>query len=105
VPLPTGGAAVYTDWLVDGEVTGWRAGAYAADLPELGQAMAGDPQVTACVVARVWNWGLGRGDIVDTLSVVPSAIIDQQVADFQANGYNMKELMYDVYTSDDFVTY
>ena len=105
VPLPTGEPAEYTDWLITGEGTGWRAGIYAADLPALGQAMANDPEVLECMVARVWNWGFGHGDIVDTLSVVPSETIAQQVSDFQQNGYNMRELIYQIFTSEDFTRY
>lgn len=105
VPLPTGEPAEYTDWLITEEDTGWRAGIYATDLPALGQAMANDPEVQECLVARVWNWGLGHGDIVDTLSLVPSDTIAQQMADFQANGYNMRELIYQVFISEDFTKY
>lgn len=104
VTLPTGGLAVFTDWLVEGEGTGWRAGIYTADLPEMGAAMAADPAMAECLVMRVWNWGMGRGDAVDTLSVVPTDILAPYVADFQ-QGYNMKELVYAVFTSEDFVKY
>lgn len=105
VTLPTGEPALYTDWMVESEGTGWRAGIYTADLPEMGQAMANDSEVTECLVARVWNWGFGRGDIVDTLSVVPSDIIAEQVSAFEANNYNVKQLIYEVFTSEDFVLY
>lgn len=105
VPLPTGEPTEYTDWMVVEEGTGWRAGIYAADLPALGQAMANDPEVIECMVARVWNWGLGHGDIVNTLSLVPSETIAQQLADFQANDYNMRELIYQIFISEDFTKY
>lgn len=105
VPLPTGEPAEYTDWLIVDEGTGWRAGVYAADLPALGQAMANDPEVLECMIARVWNWGFGHGDIVDTLSVVPSDTIADQIVSFQANDYNMKQLIVDVFTSEDFTRY
>jgi len=58
-----------------------------------------------CAVARMWNWALGKADIVDTLSVVPSDVIADQVADFAAGGYQMKALLLDVFTSDDFVRF
>ncbi len=67
--------------------------------------MASDPEVMECMVIRVWNWGFGRGDIVDTLAVIPEDIIAQQVADFTANNHNIKELIYQVFTSEDFVLY
>lgn len=105
VTLPTGEITEFTDWLTEGERTGWRAGTYADDLPALGQEMANDPEVMECMVIRVWNWGFGRGDIVDTLAVIPEDIIAQQIADFTANNHNIKELIYQVFTSEDFVLY
>ena len=107
VPLPTDGAppARMEDWLPAGETTAWRHGVPAADLPALGAAMAADPHVAECAVARMWNWALGKADIVDTLSVVPSDVIADQVAAFTADGYQMKALLLDVFTSDDFVRF
>ena len=77
----------------------------AADLPALGAAMAADPLIAECAVARAWNWALGRGDIVNTLSVVPSEVIAAQVAAFTGNGHKFKDLLYAVFTSDDFTKY
>ena len=107
VPLPTDGAppARMEDWLPSGETTAWRHEVPAADLPALGAAMSADPHVAECAVARMWNWGLGKGDIVDTLSVVPSDVIAEEVADFTAGGYQVKALLLDVFTSDDFVRF
>jgi hypothetical protein len=107
VPLPTDGAppARMEDWLPAGESTAWRYGVPAADLPALGAAMASDPHVAECAVARMWNWALGKGDIVDTLSIVPSDVIGAQLAAFTAGGFQMKALILDVFTSDDFVRF
>ncbi len=107
VTNPTEGLPItaLTDWLPAGEPTAWRYGAPAADLPALGAAMAADPLVAECAVARTWNWAFGKGDIVDALSVVPSSVIDQQVADFAANGYRLKATIFDVFTSDDFIRF
>ena len=105
VTLPTGELAAYTDWLITEEGPGWRNGVYAADLPALGAAMAADPEVIECVVARMWNWGFGHGDVVDTLSIVPSETIAAQVANFQNSNYNLKALIQEVFTSDDFTRY
>ncbi len=107
VKTPNDGApdAKLTDWLPAGEATAWRLGVPAADLPALGAAMAADPKVAECTVARFWNWGLGKGDIVDTLSIVPSEVIAAQVAAFQAGGGTLQDAILAVYTSDDFVKF
>jgi len=95
--------AVLSDWLPPGEPTAWRLGVAVADLPALGAAMAADPKVAECAVARFWNWGLGKGDIVDTLAVVPPEVITAQVAALQ--GGTLKDAILAVYTSDDFVKF
>ncbi len=107
VPLPSDGAplARMEDWLPAGETTAWRYGVPAADLPALGAAMAGDPRVAECAVARMWNWALGKGDVVDTLTIVPADVIEAQVAAFTGGGFKLKALLLDVYTSDDFVRF
>jgi hypothetical protein len=107
VPLPSDGSptAMLSDWLPPGENTAWRLGVPAPDLPALGTAMAADPEVARCTVARVWNWALGKGDIVLTLTVVPDVVIDDIVADYISGGHRMKQLVFDVYTSEDFVRF
>ena len=107
VPTPLDGAplAKMTDYLPAGETTAWRLNVPAADLPALGAAMAADPDVAECGVARMWNWALGKTDIVDTLQEVPSETIQAQVDAFKANGYKLKDMIFAVYTSDDFVKF
>lgn len=107
VPTPLDGAplAQRTDYLPEGEGTAWRFGVPAPDLPSLGAAMAADPDVAKCGVARVWNWALGKTDIVDTLQEVPVETIQTQLDQFIANGHKMKDLVFAVYTSDDFVKF
>jgi len=107
VPKPVDGnpPTALIDWLPDGETTGWRVDAPAADLPALGAVMSADPRVAECSVARAWNWAMGKGDIVDTLAAVPQAVFETQYNDFIANGYDYKELLYQVFTSDDFVQF
>jgi hypothetical protein len=107
VKTPNDGApdAKLSDWLPAGEATAWRLGVPAADLPALGQAMAADPKVAECAVARFWDWALGKGDIVDTLAIVPSEVIAANVAAFQASGGTLQDAIFAVYTSDDFVTF
>ena len=107
VPKPVEGnpPTELIDWLPAGEVTAWRVDAPAADLPALGAAMAADPRVAECSVARAWNWAMGKGDIVDTLAAVPPAVFQAQHDEFIANGYDYKTLLYRVFTSDDFVQF
>ncbi len=107
VKTPNAGAptALLTDWLPAGQTTAWRFGVSVADLPALGQAMATDPKVAECAVARLWNYAMGAGDIVDTLAVVPSDVIAAQVAAFQASGGKLKDALYAVFTADDFVKF
>ena len=95
--------AVPTDWLPVGEPTAWRLGVLTPDLPALGAAMAADAKVTECAVARFWNWGMGKGDIVDTITTVPPEVISAQVAALQ-NG-TLKDAILAVYLSDDFVKF
>jgi hypothetical protein len=107
VPLPLEGSplAQLSDWLPAGETTAWRFGIPAADIPALGAAMAADPLVAKCGVARMWNWALGKKDIVDALEEVPIETIQTQVDAFTANGFKLKDLVFAVYTSDDFVKF
>lgn len=105
-PLPKSPLAVIGDYLPTGkQQTAWRLNAAAADLPGLGAAMAADPSVAACGVARIWNWALGKTDITDTLQVVPDATISTQLAAFTASGFKMKDLVFAVFTSDDFTKF
>jgi len=104
-PLEGAPMAQLTDYLPAGETTAWRYQVPAADLPGLGAAMAADPDVAKCGVARVWNWALGKTDIVDTLQEVPVETIQTQLDAFTASGHKMKDLIFAVYTSDDFVKF
>ncbi len=104
-PLEGAPMAELTDYLPAGETTAWRYQVPAADLPGLGAAMAADTDVAKCGVARVWNWALGKTDIVDTLQEVPVETIQTQLDAFTANGHKMKDLIFAVYTSDDFVKF
>ena len=104
-PLPGSPLAKATDWLPPGEPTAWRFGKPTPDLPSLGAAMAADPAIAECAVARLWNWAMGKGDIVDTLAAVPSETIAGHVAAFTASGGKLKDAIFAVYTSDDFVRF
>lgn len=107
VPTPLEGAplAKITDWLPPGETTAWRYQKPAADLPAFGAAMAADPEIAKCGVARMWNWALGKTDIVDTLQEVPAETIQAQIDAFTQNGFKMKDLIFAVFTSEDFVSF
>jgi hypothetical protein len=104
-PLDGAPLAELADYLPAGETTAWRFGQPVADLPALGVAMAADPDVAKCGVARVWNWALGKTDIVDTLQEVPIETIQTQVDTFTGNGFKLKSLIFAVYTSDDFTKF
>jgi hypothetical protein len=107
VPTPLDGAplAQITDYYPAGQTTAWRYQVPAADIPGLGADMAADPAVAACGVARLWNFALGKTDIVDTLETVPSDVIATQVAAFTQNGFKVKDLIFAIFTSDDFVKF
>jgi hypothetical protein len=107
VKLPTTGnpAASRTDWLPGTEPTGWRFGNTVTDLGALGTAMAADPSVTGCIVARMWNFALGKGDIVQTLSTVPPDVIASQVTAFDASGHKLRDLILAILSSDDFTEF
>jgi len=53
----------------------------------------------------MWNWALGKGDVVDKLEQVPAETIQTQVDAFVANGYKLKDMIYAVYTSEDFTKF
>ena len=107
VPTPLDGApmARLTDYLPAGETTAWKFGVPTPDIPSFGAAMAADDGVAKCGVARMWNWAMGKQDIVDTLQEVPVETIQTQLDNFKASGFKMKDLIYAVFTADDFVKF
>jgi hypothetical protein len=104
-PLPDAPPAQLLDYLPPGEPTAWRKGVPVADMAALGAAIAADPDVSACMVARLWNWALGKSDIVDSSTRVPAATIDAQVAAFAAGGHRVRGALRNIFTSDDFVRF
>lgn len=107
VPTPAEGAPIarLADFLVDGETMAWRLGEPVTDLTGLGAALASDPAVAECMVARTWNFAMGKGDIVNTLALVPGAVVQAQITEFQTSGFRLKEVFRSVFTSDDFVKF
>jgi hypothetical protein len=92
-------------WLAPGEQTSWRKGVPVADLPELGAAMAADPIVNQCMVARMWNLAMSKEDIVDGLATVPADVIEPFAQDFIAGGHNLKATLQKIMKSEDFVSF
>jgi len=94
------------DWLPSGQQTfSWRSGKPVTDLPSYGAAVAADPDVTRCIVTREWNYAMSRGDVVNDLATVPPVVTDALVKDFSSNGFKVKRLIRNVFTSDDFVKF
>jgi hypothetical protein len=105
VPVPGEPLAQVSDYLVDGEPFAWRPGVTTNNLVELGAAMAEDPAVIECFVARAWNWTMGRNDIVDAVAGVPTEVIQPFIDSFVNNNYNYKELVRSMFKSDDFILF
>jgi len=107
VPTPAEGQPTVRleDYLPPGESLAWRLGEPTADMPAFGMAMAADPYIAECAVARVWNFAMGKGDIVAALAIVPPEVIASQLALFNAENHNLKSVVRAVFTSDDFVKF
>jgi hypothetical protein len=74
-------------------------------MTEYGAAMAADPDVANCQVARAWNWAMSKTDIVNDLSLVPNSVITTLEQQFTTSGYKMKPVLKSIFTSDDFVRF
>ena len=105
VPLPGEPSVEMRDYLPAGEGLAWRFGVPVTDMPSLGRAMAADKAIAECAVARVWNWAMGKADVVDGGARVPAATIAEHVTAFVAGGHKLREAMFRVFTSDDFVKF
>jgi hypothetical protein len=92
-------------WLVAGQKTAWRHGEEVADLPALGSAMATDPDVAECAVARMWNFAMSKEDIVTDLATVPITVIETHVASFAQSGFDLKATLREIMLSDDFTKF
>lgn len=108
VMTPTAPDPVKTElshWLKGGEKMHWRQGQEVSDLVDLGQAIAADPDVAECAVARAYNFAFSKEDIVSDLATVPPSVLATYVAEFQKNGQNLKKTMRAIFASSDFVRY
>jgi len=92
-------------WLQPGETTSWRFGEPVADLGQLGEAVASDPDVNECVVARLYNLAMSKEDIVNDLATVPYEVLDEYMITYYQNGMNLKATLRAIFTSADFVRY
>ena len=68
----------------------------------LGAAIAKDPDVGECAVARMWNFTMSKEDIVSDLATVPAAVLKPYLAEFESNGQNLKKTLRAMLTSEDF---
>jgi hypothetical protein len=100
-PLPT----EMSHWLNAGEPLAWRKSAEVKDLPELGKAMAADPDIAECAVARMYNFAMSKEDIVSDLATVPLEVIQPHIDEFKSNGMNLKETLRAILLSDDFIKF
>ncbi|MCC6553612.1 MAG: DUF1588 domain-containing protein [Polyangiaceae bacterium] len=108
VLTPTTPDAIATElehWLMPGEKLAWRLGVEVDDMTGLGQAIAADPDVTECAVARAWNFAMSKEDIVSDLATVPLEVIQPYVDAFNSNGKSWKETLRSIMKSDDFVKF
>lgn len=94
-----------TDWLPPGEDTAWRFGQAVSDLPALGQAMARDPGVHACLSTRVYDWAMSKDDPVTDLATVPDSIIAPYTKTLLDSRFDLKRVIRQAFTSDDFVRF
>ena len=105
IPIPGAPKAVRIDYLPAAEGYAWRAGKPVTDITTLGAAVAADPAVATCAVNRIWNYALSRGDIVNDLATVPSAVTAPYVTAFTGNGQKLKETIRGIFKSEDFVKF
>jgi hypothetical protein len=98
-------ATQLSHWLAEGETTAWRFGKPVKDLAELGQAMASDPEVKNCMVARLWNLTMSKEDIVTDLATVPTSVVEPYIEQLETNGGNLKETLKTMIKSEDFTRF
>ncbi|HZS42106.1 MAG TPA: hypothetical protein VFF06_34995 [Polyangia bacterium] len=104
-PTPMAPITKLSDWLPMGETLSWRYQQPVTDLTSLGAAMAKDPDVADCQVARAWNWAMSKTDIVGDLATVPTSVIQTYETQLAGNGYKLKPVLRAMFTSDDFVKF
>jgi hypothetical protein len=105
-PIPSSPLSRLSDWLPEsGRGFAWRHGRPVSGIVELGRAIAADPAVARCQVARAWNFAMSKLDIVSDQAIVPDAAIDALAARFAGGGYQLKPVLKAIFTHDDFVRF
>ena len=104
-PTTTPVATDLSHWLQPGETMHWRFGEEVKDLGELGQAMANDPDVSECVVTRLYNFAMSKEDVVNDLSTVPYEVLDEYMITYYQDGMNLKSTLRAIFTNADFVRF
>jgi hypothetical protein len=107
VTTPVAGSPISTmdDWLPAGQKTSWRFGKETPDLKALGAAVAADPDLPKCMSTRVWNWAMSRGDVVVDKTALTDATAAALSQSLTGGGWNMKQLIRDIYTGPTFVRF
>ena len=96
---------VRTDWLPATESTAWKFNMPAASLAALGPVMAADPEVQTCTVARMWNYAMSRGDIVETGNTVSTVVTGPLVTQLASSNNQILTVLRSIFKSDDFVKF
>jgi hypothetical protein len=104
VPVQGNPTARFEDWLPTGEPLAWRHDKPVQTIADLGKTMAADPEIGRCIVNRVWDAAFSRGDIVRDLATIPVDITAATTKTFVANNFNVKKLIREVYTSNEYVS-
>ncbi len=105
VPVLNNPKAVLGDWLPATETLAYRYNKPIASLTDLGAALAADPLTADCQVARVWNWAMDKGEIVNDAAVVPKSVTDAVLAAYTGSGYHLKAAIKAAFTHDDYVKF
>lgn len=113
IPCPTGDMtcqngvpfSLMTDWLPTGESTAWKSGQPVSDLAGFGAAMAADTTVQYCAVARMWNYVMSKGDIVNDGADLPPDVIAEYIAQFTSNSFNLRDVLKSMLVGPDFVRF
>jgi hypothetical protein len=104
-PVPPNANSVPGDWLPAGEGYAWRLGKPIANLTDLGNAIAADPNLPSCISGRMWNWAMSRGDIVNDQVVLTPTLSNRLTGILVQNNWNVKELVRQIFNDPNFVRY
>jgi hypothetical protein len=109
VPVTPLSFAKMTDWLpqtgTPPEGPAWKVNVPTKDLTELGAAMAADDEVLSCAVARVWNYAMSKGDIVNDAANVPAEVTGPLVKELKMNGNSLRSVIRAAFVHEDFVRF